>query len=70
MVYAMACADDNYMPSVKFQLDTALKKGKVDRTLCYNIADMDVDFKRKMKKSFRLAENAERVLSVEAILCK
>ena len=47
MVYAMACADDNYMPSVKFQLDTALKKGKVDRTLCYNIADMDVDFKKK-----------------------
>lgn len=50
MVYAMACADDNYMPSAKFQLDTALKKGKVDRTLCYNIADLDADFKRKNER--------------------
>ena len=41
MVYAMACADDAYMPSAKFQLDTALKNGKVDQILCYNIADMD-----------------------------
>ena len=33
MVYAMACADDNYMPSAVFQLGTAIKKGKEDRTL-------------------------------------
>lgn len=45
MIYAMACADDNYMPSAKFQLDTAIKKGKVDKILCFNIADMDEEFK-------------------------
>lgn len=50
MVYAMACADDNYMPSAKFQLDTALKKGKVDKTLCYNIADMDEAFREKNRR--------------------
>lgn len=50
MVYAMACADDNYMPSAKFQLNTALKKGKVDKTLCFNIADMDEEFKVRNKK--------------------
>lgn len=50
MVYAMACADDNYMPSAVFQLDTALKKGKVDKTLCFNIADMDDAFQKKNKK--------------------
>lgn len=26
MVYVMACADDNYTPSAKFQFDTALKR--------------------------------------------
>jgi hypothetical protein len=46
----MACADDNYMPSAKFQLETALKKGKVDKTLCFNIADMDEEFKTKNKR--------------------
>lgn len=50
MVYAMACADDNYMPSAKFQLETALKKGKVDKTLCYNIADMDEAFQKKNER--------------------
>lgn len=50
MIYAMACADDNYMPSAEFQLDTALKKGKVDKTLCFNIADMDEEFKRKNER--------------------
>lgn len=49
MVYAMACADDNYMPSAKFQLGTALSKGKVDKTLCFNIADMDNEFQNKNK---------------------
>lgn len=49
MVYAMSCADDNYMPSARFQLDTAVKKGKVDKTLCFNIADMDDEFKEKNK---------------------
>lgn len=46
----MACADDNYMPSAKFQLETALKKGKVDKVLCFNIADMDADFQNKNKR--------------------
>lgn len=50
MVYAMACADDAYMPSVKFQLDTALKNGKVDQILCYNIADMDDEFQNRNRK--------------------
>ena len=50
MVYAMACADENYMPSAKFQLNTALKKGKVDRTLCYNITHIDAEFKKKNEK--------------------
>ena len=50
MIYAMACADDNYMPSAEFQLDTAIKKGKVDKVLCFNIADMDEDFKTKNKR--------------------
>jgi hypothetical protein len=49
MVYAMACADDVYMPSAKFQLETALKKGKVDEILCYNLADIDEEFKNKNK---------------------
>lgn len=56
MVYAMACADDNYMPSAKFQLDTALKKGKVDKTLCYNIADMDEEFQNKNRKILEAGE--------------
>lgn len=47
MIYAMACADDNYMPSAKFQLETALKKGKVDKAMCFNIADMDKEFQNK-----------------------
>lgn len=46
----MACADDNYMPSAKFQLDTALKKGKVDKIPCYNIADMDKELQNKNKR--------------------
>ncbi len=50
MVYAMACADDAYMPSAKFQLDTALKNGKVDQILCYNIADMDDEFQNRNRK--------------------
>lgn len=60
MVYAMACADDNYMPSAKFQLDTALKKGKVDRVLCYNIADLDEDFKIKNEKILQAGEGRRK----------
>ncbi len=60
MVYAMACADENYMPSAKFQLDTALKKGKVDKTLCYNIADMDKEFTVKNNKILSSGEGRRR----------
>ena len=60
MVYAMACADENYMPSAKFQLDTALKKGKVDKTLCYNIADMDKEFTEKNNKILSSGEGRRR----------
>lgn len=56
MVYAMACADDNYMSSAKFQLNTALKKGKVDKTLCYNIADMDEEFQNTNRKILELGK--------------
>lgn len=45
MVCAMACADDNYMPSAKFQLNTALENGKVDKILCFNLNEIDIDFK-------------------------
>ena len=31
MIYAVTCADDNYMPSAQFQMETAKKYGKVDR---------------------------------------
>lgn len=60
MVYAMACADENYMPSAKFQLSTALKKGKVDKTLCYNIADMDKQFIEKNDKILSSGEGRRR----------
>lgn len=47
MIYAMACGDDKYMPSVKFQLETAVKKGKVDRTLSFHLDEMDEEFVNK-----------------------
>lgn len=48
MIYAMAMATENYMPSAVFQLETAKNKGKVDRVICYNV-DRDIDdvFKEK-----------------------
>jgi hypothetical protein len=49
MIYAMACANDVYMPSAVFQLETALKKGKVDKTLCFNLVDLDEKFKNNNK---------------------
>ena len=60
MIYAMACADDNYMPSANFQLDTALKKGKVDKVLIYNIADMDSAFKEKNEKILKSGEGRRK----------
>lgn len=47
MIYAMACGDDRYIPSAKFQLETAIKYGKVDRTLCFNLNEMDAEFVKK-----------------------
>lgn len=50
MIYAMAMATKKYMPSAVFQLETAKTKGKVDRTICYDIDnDIDDDFKEKNK---------------------
>lgn len=60
MVYAMACANDKYMPSARFQLGTALKKGKVDKTLCFNIADMDEAFRRKNREILEAGEERRR----------
>lgn len=56
----MACPDENYMPSAKFQLNTALKKGKVDKTLCYNIAGMDKEFMEKNDKILSSGEGRRR----------
>ena len=47
MIYAMTCADDHYAPVGKFQLETAVKKGKVDKVLFYNLNEMDEKFKEK-----------------------
>lgn len=60
MIYAMACADDKYMPSAQFQLDTAIKKGKVDKTICFNIADMDTDFRMKNQKILESGEGRRK----------
>ena len=49
MIVAVACANENYIPSAKFQVETAKKKGKVDKTIIYNINDIDIDFKKKNK---------------------
>ncbi len=49
MIYAMACGDDKYMPSVKFSLETALKKGKVDKTFSFHLDEMDKQFVEKNK---------------------
>ncbi|MBD5470163.1 MAG: hypothetical protein HDR19_03355 [Lachnospiraceae bacterium] len=50
MIYAMAMATKDYMPSAVFQLETAKSKGKVDRVICYNIdKDIDDEFKEKNK---------------------
>lgn len=53
MLLAVACADENYMPSAKFQMETAKKIGKVDRTIIYNINnDIDKEFREKNKSIF------------------
>ena len=49
MVYAMACGSGEYIPSAKFQLETAVTNGKVDKTLFYNIDEMDAEFVEKNK---------------------
>ena len=49
MIYAVTCADDNYMPSAKFQMETARKYGKVSQTMIFNLKDMDENFKRDNK---------------------
>lgn len=49
MIYAMTCADSRYMPSGKFQLETAVKAGKVDGTLFFDLGEMDENFKEKNK---------------------
>lgn len=44
MIYAMTCADERYMPVAKFQLDTAIRKGKVDKTFFFRLNEMDKAF--------------------------
>lgn len=47
MIYAMTCADERYMPAAKFQLETAVKNGKVNKTLFFCIDEMDEEFRKK-----------------------
>ena len=50
MIYAMTCADDRYMPMAKFQLETAIRYGKVDKILCFNLNEIDTAFSKKNEK--------------------
>ena len=52
MIYAVTCADDNYMPSAQFQMETAKKYGKVDRAIIYNLKDIDKQFQENNKQIF------------------
>ena len=52
MIYAVTCADDNYMPSAQFQMETAKKYGKVDRAIIYNLKDIDNQFQENNKQIF------------------
>lgn len=49
MIYAMACGDEKYIPSARFQLETAVANGKVDKTLLFNLNEMDKEFVKKNK---------------------
>ncbi len=52
MIYAMACGDNQYYPSVRFQLETARKKGKVDKTLGFHLENIDEEFRKKNAEIF------------------
>ncbi len=52
MIYAMTCADDNYMPSARFQMETAKKYGKADQTILYNLNEIEPSFREKNKCIF------------------
>ena len=60
MIYAVTCADDNYMPSAQFQMETAKKYGKVDRAIIYNLKDIN-SFKKIINRFFWLEEKEEKV---------
>lgn len=49
MIYAMACGDERYIESAKFQLKTAITNGKVDQTIFFDINEMDEKFVEKNK---------------------
>lgn len=50
MIYAMACGDGRYIAPAKFQLETAITNGKVDRTFFFDINEMDPEFAEKNKE--------------------
>lgn len=60
MIYAMTCADQNYMPCAEFHMKTAIKKGKVDKTIICNIEELDEDFKKKNQKILSSGEGRKR----------
>lgn len=47
MIYAVTCADDNYMPCARFQMETAKKYGKADKTVIYNLNEIEASFREK-----------------------
>lgn len=52
MIYAVTCADNNYMPSARFQMETAKKYGKADETILYNLNEIESSFLEKNKRIF------------------
>ena len=65
MIYAMTMATENYMPSALFQLETARKKGKVDKTICYNIdKDIDEQFRKYRSNIYTRCRNIIMLISL------
>lgn len=61
MLLAITCATENYMPSAKFQMNTAYKYGKVDNMVIYDISnDIDENFRNKNEKILNAGEGRRK----------
>lgn len=60
MIYAMTCADSNYMPCAEFHMKTAKKRGKVDKTIICNIEELDEEFRNRNQKILSSGEGRRR----------